>query len=116
VESETVADDLPENHKTCIYREAQEALHNCAQHSGAHTVRLSVVQQRERIELTIADDGKGFDSQVVRGMGLLGMEERVTHLGGEFQVSSRPGQGASLHIALPLTVAVEVETAVKVSA
>jgi signal transduction histidine kinase len=37
-------------------------------------------------------------------MGLLGMEERVTHLGGTFQVSSRPGQGAALHIELPLAI------------
>jgi signal transduction histidine kinase len=48
-------------------------------------------------------------------MGLLGMEERVTHLGGTFQVESRPGQGAALHIELPLAVAVTA-VAVKKSA
>jgi len=102
VSAESVADDLPEVHKTCIYRVVQEALHNCAQHSGARAVRLAVVQDERRIVLDIRDDGKGFDSHSVRGMGLLGMEERITHLGGEFHVRSKPGQGATLHIELPL--------------
>jgi signal transduction histidine kinase len=102
VAADNVADDLPEDLKTCIYRVVQEALHNCAQHSGARSVRLAVTQHKDRIELMVTDDGKGFDSHVVRGMGLLGMEERVTHLGGTFQVKSRPGQGAALHIELPL--------------
>ena len=111
VAPDNVADDLPEDHKTCIYRVVQEALHNCAQHSGARSVRLTVVQQEDRIVLTVQDDGKGFDSRAVRGMGLLGMEERITHLGGSFQVNSQPGQGATLHIELPLAA-----TAVRASA
>jgi signal transduction histidine kinase len=102
VAAENVADDLPEDHKTCIYRVVQEALHNCAQHSDARSVRLTVVQHENRIVLTVQDDGKGFDSRAVRGMGLLGMEERITHLGGKFQVNSKPGQGTALHIELPL--------------
>jgi signal transduction histidine kinase len=106
VAADNVADDLPEDHKTCIYRVVQEALHNCARHSGARLVRLRVMQQDNKIVLTIEDDGRGFDSRVVRGMGLLGMEERITHLGGSFTVDSKPGQGATLHIELPLAAAV----------
>jgi signal transduction histidine kinase len=106
VAAETVADDLPEEHKTCIYRVVQEALHNCAQHSGARAVCLTVVQDDSRIVLDIQDDGKGFDSRTVRGMGLLGMEERITHLGGTFRMNSKPGQGAALHIELPLAAGV----------
>jgi signal transduction histidine kinase len=100
--ADTVADDLPEDYRTCIYRVVQEALHNCTRHSGARAVRLEAVQDAEKIVLTIQDDGKGFDSRTVRGMGLLGMEERVTHLGGTFQVNAKPGMGATLHIELPL--------------
>jgi signal transduction histidine kinase len=102
VVAENVADDLPEDHKTCIYRVVQEALHNCAEHSGARSVRLTVIQHPGSIAITIQDDGRGFDSGAVRGMGLLGMEERVTHLGGAFHVNSKPGQGATLHVELPL--------------
>lgn len=102
VAAEGVSEDLPEDHKTCIYRVVQEALHNCAQHSEASMVRVTVQQEPDRILLAIQDDGKGFDAQLERGMGLLGMQERVSHLGGTFSVESEPGSGAMLCIVLPL--------------
>jgi len=102
IAAEHVSEELPEEHKTCIYRVVQEALHNCVQHSAANMVRVTVRQERDRIRLTIQDDGKGFDTQSERGMGLLGIEERVSHLGGSFSVESQPGAGAILGIVLPL--------------
>jgi signal transduction histidine kinase len=100
--AENVADDLPEEHKTCVYRVVQEALNNCARHSQARHVRIRVEQKREIISLSVQDDGTGFDSAHVRGLGLLGMEERVSHLGGLFQVRSELGHGTFLDIELPL--------------
>ncbi len=105
--AEGVSEDLPEDHKTCIYRVVQEALHNCVQHSEASVVRVTVEQSPNRILLVIQDDGKGFDPQLERGMGLLGMQERVSHLGGTFSVESLPGTGAILCIVLPLAKVVE---------
>ena len=102
VDADTVADDLPEEHKTCIYRVVQEALSNCARHALARNVRIQVVQERERIRLSVQDDGRGFDCTHVRGLGLLGMEERVTHLGGRFHLQSEPGRGTRLQIEIPL--------------
>jgi signal transduction histidine kinase len=102
VDAESVADDLPEEHKTCIYRVVQEALHNCARHAFARNVRIQVVQESGRIRLTVIDDGQGFDSTHTRGLGLLGMEERVTHLGGRFHLQSEPGRGTKLRIDIPL--------------
>jgi len=102
VDAASVADDLPEEHKTCIYRVVQEALNNCARHALARNVRIQVVQESARIRLSVHDDGKGFDSSHVRGLGLLGMEERVSHLGGRFHVQSEPGRGAELRIEIPL--------------
>jgi signal transduction histidine kinase len=102
VAAEGVSENLPEDHKTCIFRIVQEALHNCAQHAGASMARVSVRQESGRIVLTIQDDGKGFDAQQERGMGLLGMQERVSHLGGTFSVESQPGQGAIVCIVLPV--------------
>jgi signal transduction histidine kinase len=102
VEADGVADDLPEEHKTCIYRVVQEALHNCARHALAHCVRIQVMQANGRIHLSVADDGQGFDSAHTRGLGLLGMEERVTHLGGHFSLQSEPGHGTRLRIEIPL--------------
>lgn len=101
VDSE-VEDELPEEHKTTIYRIVQEALNNCARHAQATTVQVSVRGQDGQILLNVQDDGSGFDPRRVRGLGLLGMEERVRHLGGKFEIDSRPGRGTLLHIALPL--------------
>ena len=101
VDAESVADALPEEYKTCIYRVVQEALHNCARHAGARNVRIEVVQESDRIRMSVSDDGQGFDSTHVRGLGLLGMEERVTHLGGSFHLQSEPGHGARVYIEIP---------------
>jgi signal transduction histidine kinase len=107
VAAEQVSEELPEEHKTCLYRIVQEALHNCVQHSGASNVSVTVRQERDRLLLAVQDDGKGFDTQQERGMGLLGIEERVSHLGGSFAVDSEPGQGAVLRVMLPLPEARE---------
>ncbi len=102
VAAEQVSEDLPEELKTCVYRVVQEALHNCVQHSGAHTVRIAIRQDPDRILLSVQDDGKGFHARDERGMGLLGIEERVIHLGGDFALDSEPGRGTVLRVALPL--------------
>ena len=102
VEADGVADDLPDDHNTCVYRVVQEALHNCARHAEAHSVRIRVRQDDHRIVLSIQDDGRGFDARRVRGLGLVGMEERVNHLGGSFQAKSEPGLGTVLLVELPL--------------
>ncbi len=102
VEAAGVSDDLPDDHNTCVYRIVQEALHNCARHAQARSARIGVRQESGRIVLSIQDDGKGFDARRVRGLGLVGMEERVNHLGGTFQVKSEPGCGTVLLVELPL--------------
>jgi signal transduction histidine kinase len=94
--------ELPEEHKTCVYRVVQEALNNCAQHAQASAVQVRVLHQAGQIVVTVQDDGSGFDPQRVRGLGLLGMEERARHLGGAFQIDSRPGRGTLLSVTLPL--------------
>ena len=96
------AGELPDELKTCIYRVVQEALHNCARHAQARSVRVVVRQEESRIVLSVEDDGRGFDARRVRGLGLVGMEERVRHLGGAFQVRSTPGSGTKVDVELPL--------------
>src|ERR1700728_2310090 len=80
VANELTSDDLPDQFKTCLYRVVQEALHNCERHSRATTVRIRVYQQDDRLVLRIQDDGQGFNVQQVKGLGLLGIEERVARL------------------------------------
>ncbi len=93
--------ELPEEHKTCVYRVVQEALNNCAQHAQASAVQVCVQQADGQIVVTVQDDGSGFDPERVRGLGLLGMEERARHLGGSFQIDSQPGRGTLLRVTLP---------------
>jgi signal transduction histidine kinase len=105
-------EDLPEEHKSCIYRIVQEALNNVARHAQARTVQISLQRDAEELTLSVQDDGTGFDAQRVRGLGLLGMEERVHHLGGVFAIDSRSGRGTLLKINLPLA-ALSMESAMK---
>jgi len=101
VATEIDSDDLPDEYKTCIYRVVQEALHNCARHSHATTVRIRVEQRREHLSLIIQDDGQGFDIQNMKGLGILGIQERVTGLGGKCEIHSTPGSGTILSVELP---------------
>jgi signal transduction histidine kinase len=105
VATELDSDDLPDEYKTCIYRVVQEALHNCARHSRAAAVRIRVEQKEDRLALVIQDDGQGFDVQQMKGLGLLGIQERVTRLGGTSSVHSKPGGGTILSVELPFTKA-----------
>jgi signal transduction histidine kinase len=101
VTTEFGSDDLPDEYKTCIYRVVQEALHNCARHSRASTVRIRVEQNSDRLLLVIQDDGQGFDTRQMKGLGLLGIQERVARLGGKCRVHSQPGSGTILSVELP---------------
>jgi signal transduction histidine kinase len=102
VDAASVSEELPEEHKTCVFRIVQEALHNCMQHAAARNVKITVAQEPSALRLAIEDDGKGFNARQEKGMGLLGIEERVTHLGGRFAVESAPAHGTILRVLLPL--------------
>jgi len=101
VAAELASDDLPDEYKTCIYRVVQEALHNCSGHAHATRVQIRVQQQPSRLALSIQDDGQGFDVRQTKGLGLLGIEERVVRLGGKCEIHSEPGNGTIVVIELP---------------
>ena len=105
VHSEDVSEQLPDEIKTCAYRLVQEALNNAAAHASARNARVAVVQKNDKLRVQITDDGKGFDPQRVRGVGLIGMEERVKRLGGTLKIDSRAGQGTTVAAELPVPVA-----------
>ena len=94
--------ELPDSHRTAVYRVVQEALSNAAKHSGATRVHILVRPRNGRLRIVIEDDGCGFDAGRTRGMGLLGMQERISHLNGEFEVETAPGKGTVIRIELPL--------------
>lgn len=104
---EGVARDLPDPHRTCFYRIAQEALTNCARHASAHSVRITLHAAENRASITIQDDGRGMPpderpADHPSTMGLLGMEERVKELSGRLEIQSQPGKGTLLKATLPL--------------
>jgi signal transduction histidine kinase len=102
VRAENVPGDLPPEYATTVYRLVQEALNNAVRHSGAKTAKVEVEQSGRRIRVRISDDGRGFDPKRTRGLGILGMEERVKRLGGEFTVDSAPSRGTAIIAELPL--------------
>ena len=103
VSAEDAGDELPDEHTTCIYRMVQEAVNNAARHARARTVEVTVKRETDRVLFSVQDDGAGFDARVVRGLGLLGMEERVRRLGGRLRLESEPGRGTRVAAELPLT-------------
>ena len=102
VRAEEASGELPESHRTCIFRVAQEALYNCARHSEAKRIDVALHRGSGGVSLQVDDDGKGFVAERTRGLGLLGMAERVGHLGGRLRVRSEPGRGTTVTAELPL--------------
>lgn len=98
-------DPLSDSHRTCVYRVVQEALTNCARHSMASSIRIALHGDGETLSLTIQDDGLGFNSEKPsgRGLGLIGIEERVRELGGKTTIFSQPQKGTLLQMEMPLT-------------
>jgi len=97
-----VSERLPDDYKICIYRIVQEALNNAARHASSRTASVTVAQDSEKIQVSIVDQGCGFDTRHVRGLGLVGMDERVKRLGGSLTVESIPRQGTTVKAELPL--------------
>jgi len=102
-------DEIPEPLKMVIYRILQEGLTNVAKHSGASLVILSFRKTNGRIELSIQDNGRGFDLQEAlsvespgREWGLASMRERAEHSGGSFGIESAKGKGTFLRAIWPL--------------
>jgi signal transduction histidine kinase len=94
---------LPEQHRTCVYRVVQEALTNCIRHATATCIRVTVTGHRDGLDVTVVDDGVGFDVERRKtGLGLRGIQERVRELGGRVEIRSVKGAGTSLLIRLPL--------------
>jgi signal transduction histidine kinase len=101
-----VPEDLDDPTCIALFRLVQEGLTNVARHAGASQVRVELRRSdcRQRLMLCIEDDGRGMDlgKAVHAGFGLTGMRERVAGLQGRLQVSSSPGCGLRIDVALPV--------------
>jgi len=96
---------LPAPVETALFRIVQEAVNNVLQHAKAQHVGVALARKADRVELSVVDDGQGFDIQIPRSgrhVGLWSMRERVEQLGGHFEVRSAPGQGTAVTVLIPL--------------
>ncbi len=98
---------LPHEVEITLYRVIQEALTNIARHAQASSARIALTREASALHVCIEDDGCGFDLEGVLqsgecGLGLLGMRERIEIVSGTLRVDSRPGEGTTIHIQLPI--------------
>ena len=89
------------------FRVVQESINNTVRHANANNLSVEVEFSENWLRLTIADDGDGFDWKAVEGiseghLGLLGMRERVTSIGGEVTIDSRLGEGTTVVAQIPI--------------
>jgi signal transduction histidine kinase len=97
--------DLDEPKATCLYRVLQETLTNVAKHANARTVHVGFHQRDGHAILEVRDDGRGFNVDAVsrrRGIGLIGMKERLHRCGGELEIQSSPGKGTRVIARVPM--------------
>ena len=105
---ERMDERLPPEVEVTLYRIVQEALTNVARHSGATSCTANVVRREDIVQLTVEDDGRGFeaagaqDGQPRRGLGVIGMRERAASLSGSFSISNRHEGGTRVVVRLPL--------------
>lgn len=94
---------LPLDVSTAMYRLVQEALNNVVKHSGASHVWLHALRSGGRLDITVRDDGVGFDPETsTDGFGLVGMRERAELIDGIFDVLSAPGSGTTVRAVVPV--------------
>jgi signal transduction histidine kinase len=99
------------NVELILFRVVQEAIINISKHANATNVNVTLVFNDSAIEVDIIDDGKGFDPETAlavhdpekdSGFGIIGMKERIALIDGELTITSRPGEGTSIHVMVPL--------------
>ena len=97
--------ELPNEIEEEIFHLSMEALNNSLKHSGASEVEVSIVSQDNELALSIKDNGRGFDPDLVKdqgGLGITSMNERAERLGGFVSIRSKPDQGTELSVKIPL--------------
>jgi PAS domain S-box-containing protein len=112
---EGIPHSLPKEVSLCLFRVLQEALQNAVKHSGERQFSVELHGTSEEIELTVKDEGVGFDQQDAinrHGLGLISMRERLQLVGGEFSIKSEQSHGTTISARVPLKAKAQSATAV----
>ena len=100
-----VSRSIPQEVSTCLFRVLQESLTNVVKHSGAKTAQVELAGSPSELQLQILDSGVGFDPESTGsrgGLGLISMRERLSLLGGELLIESRPSGNTWIKACVPL--------------
>jgi signal transduction histidine kinase len=101
-----VPESIPVEVALCLYRITQECLNNVAKHSGAREAAVTIKKREGDIFLSITDNGTGFDPGQVadqKGIGIVGIRERVRLVGGTVSIVSQPEHGTQIEVRVPVT-------------
>ena len=96
---------IPADVTLCVYRIAQESLHNVVKHSGASTAQVVIKRLANAVRLKVSDNGRGFNVAVAKKknrLGLVSIRERLSLVGGEISIRSQPNQGTCINVVIPL--------------
>lgn len=91
-----------------VYRIVQELLNNIIKHANASEITIQLIKSSDNINLTVEDDGRGFDPEEARkkkGLGLSNIDLRVKKLSGRWNIDSGKGKGTTIIIDIPITKA-----------
>ncbi len=97
--------ELPTEAATAAFRVVQESLTNVIRHSRAKRVVIQIAQENRRLRISVTDNGCGIPPRRLhdaKSLGLLGMQERIARVGGQFQISSLKGKGTRIAFEIPL--------------
>src|SRR5690606_18294428 len=101
-------ESVPIETRVLVFKLVRELLRNVVKHAGVATARLRVRGDAERLQVYVADEGRGFEWQFDMfgarngGFGLWSIADRVSEVGGEFNVDTAPGRGARFDLVIPL--------------
>ncbi|MFW5640536.1 MAG: response regulator [Thermodesulfobacteriota bacterium] len=105
-----------ESIKTFLFRAVQELLFNVFKHAGVKKAQVDLSESDRCIIITVADQGKGFEPDILKtstaetGLGLMSLRERAQYLGGDLEIESHPGDGASFILKVPLSLEITEES------
>ena len=104
VTADNVSSDFSPAKQVALYRLVQELLNNIKKHADAREVTVSFVREGQNIHMTVEDDGKGFDPEVIPDghFGIVGVKERIAYLHGSLDIQSQIGAGSRFAIVVPV--------------